>query len=320
MTVRYTGSLVPASQTAPLLLGVVSTALSGLTIGPWTFFTEVDGPDVVCVYATCDIGGGYLRVFAVGGWAGTTVPGVASIDTAGTAQRCWVLSGKILAADFAWAGFASAAPLGVGGQAIAYGMVTAGVTSTIRIGLWIGNRAIGVRTEGSTPGSSARVALVGGLCQPLGATETSAPLTPDPDGLLTGIWTTGYNGGLSSTWFTSATALGVYGFHSAVAGAAHGALLIGGVWTTSTTRGAQPTVTTNSIDNGSEITPVPHGWYDFATGQLRGYDASLCGSNQYNGVTEIESGGVGLCGVIPYDLTSLSQCLVFAFAGVNVLP
>jgi hypothetical protein len=82
----------------------------------------------------------------------------------------------------------------------------------------------------------------------------------------------------------------------------------------------QPTVTTSSIDTASEITPLPHGWFDFATGALRGYDANLCGANLYNGVTEITLSGVGLCGVVAYAQASLSQCLVFAYAGVSVLP
>lgn len=271
-----------SAATAVATLDAIWGLISDNTAHDWTAFEEDDSGTRVACGLYKDFGSGATAIRRVVAWCGkaatATAPGFLTTDSA-TSGDIYFMVGKIAPADFAWAGWTNAAPLGTGGAGFTYRFVTPAAAASVKFELWLTDMDVWGRAEGSVA-TTARVCRGGAVAKdvPLANRSTTA-LTADADSRYTGGFVSG--GTIGATWTTlNPTTGGVYGSHSAANGNGHYAILSG--TSVIPVHSRFPFHVAPPV-GASNVTVVPMYFYRFDSGNgVVGLDTTVCTNSTQN--------------------------------------
>lgn len=251
---RY-GLTVLAAATALGLMDAVWASLNGQTDHGWTWARE---GATNAVYGTKSVTGGTLFVI-IAGTVGSTTPGGTIAPDAAAANKVWVGTG-FTTSTFTYAGWTAANPMTTGtflGWTSWCVPTSSAIADEIEIivtegGAWF-------RLEGTTT-SASRHAWAGDLCIPFGASRLlGTGVTPQAHGACIGLWATPENTTAGSNWVSFNIQSGVFGFHSASAGAGHCWILDGTTRRAATIAMPIKRGLTSTSDTGSAAVGGPNG-------------------------------------------------------------
>jgi hypothetical protein len=214
-----------AATSADGLLDAVWALVDGKTDHGWTWARE---GTTDAVYATRSVTGGTLFIIVAGVLASTSPGGTFAPDTAG-ANRVWIGGGFVpTASTFTYAGWTAANPMTEGTFLgwTSWCVPTSGAIAD-EIELLVTEGGVWFRLEGTTT-STSRHAWAGDLCIPYSAGKLlGTGVTAQAHGACIGLWATPEGTPAGLNWATFNIQSGVFGFHSASAGAGHGWILDG---------------------------------------------------------------------------------------------